>query len=102
MGKNETGPHETTAFLNARLIDPATGKDEPGGLLVKDGVIADLGAALRRNAPEHATVIDCKGHVLCPGLVDMRCSRVSPDRSTAKRSRRQATRLQPAVSRPSW
>ena len=71
MGKNETGPHETTAFLNARLIDPATGKDEPGGLLVKDGVIADLGAALRRNAPEHATVIDCKGHVLCPGLVDM-------------------------------
>ena len=45
MRKGETGPDEATAFLNARLIDPASGKDEPGGLLVKDGVIADLGAA---------------------------------------------------------
>jgi dihydroorotase len=71
MRKGEAGPDEATAFLNARLIDPASGKDEPGGLLVKDGVIADLGAQLRRNAPERARVIDCKGHVLCPGLIDM-------------------------------
>jgi len=59
-----------TVFLNARLIDPETGRDEPGGLLVKDGVIADLGAHLRRNAPEGAEVVDCKGHVLCPGIID--------------------------------
>jgi dihydroorotase len=59
------------AFLNARLIDPASGKDEPGGLLVKDGVITDLGGQLRRNAPDGARVVDCKGHVLCPGLIDM-------------------------------
>ena len=71
MRKSETGPDEATAFLNARLIDPASGKDEPGGLLVRDGVIAELGAKLRRNAPENARVIDCKGHVLCPGLIDM-------------------------------
>ena len=72
MRKGEpTGPDEATAFLNARLIDPASGKDEPGGLLVKDGVIAELGGHLRRNAPDRARVIDCKGHVLCPGLVDM-------------------------------
>jgi dihydroorotase len=71
MRKGETGPDEATAFLNARLIDPASGKDEPGGLLVRDGVIADLGAKLRRNAPENTRVIDCKGHVLCPGLIDM-------------------------------
>lgn len=58
-------------FLNARLIDPASGKDEPGGLLVRDGVIADMGPHLRRNAPEGTQVIDCRGHVLCPGLVDM-------------------------------
>jgi dihydroorotase len=62
---------EATAFLNARLIDPASGKDEPGGLLVKEGAIADLGGHLRRNAPERARVVDCKGHVLCPGLIDM-------------------------------
>jgi dihydroorotase len=60
-----------TAFLNARLIDPASGRDEPGGLLVRDGVIADLGGHLRRNAPDGASVIDCQGHVLAPGLIDM-------------------------------
>ena len=59
-----------TAFINARLVDPASNRDEPGGLLVEEGAIADLGAHLRRNAPENADVIDCKGHVLAPGLID--------------------------------
>jgi dihydroorotase len=59
-----------TVFINARLVDPASNRDEPGGLLVKDGVIADLGGHLRRNAPEGANVIDCKGNVLAPGLID--------------------------------
>jgi dihydroorotase len=71
MRKNGTSREEATAFLNARLVDPASGKDEPGGLLVKGGVIADLGPHLRRNAPDRASVVDCKGHVLCPGLIDM-------------------------------
>jgi dihydroorotase len=61
---------DATVFINARLVDPASGRDEPGGLLVKDGVIADLGEHLRRNAPAGATVVDCKNHVLCPGLID--------------------------------
>lgn len=59
-----------TAFINARLIDPASNRDEPGGLVVKDGVIADIGPHLRRNAPEGVDVVDCKGHVLAPGLID--------------------------------
>lgn len=71
MRKGEPRSEETTVFINARLVDPASGKDEPGGLLVKDGMIADLGAQLRRNAPDGARVIDCRGHVLCPGLIDM-------------------------------
>ena len=73
MRKNGTSDPkpEPTAFLNARLIDPASGKDQPGGLLVRDGLIADVGDHLRRNAPEKVRVVDCKGHVLCPGLVDM-------------------------------
>jgi dihydroorotase len=72
MRKREPAKTETaTAFLNARLVDPASGRDEPGGLLVKDGLIADLGGHLRRNAAEGATVVDCKGHVLAPGLIDM-------------------------------
>jgi dihydroorotase len=55
---------------NARLIDPATGLDAPGALLVRNGRIADHGPALGR--PDGAQVIDAGGAVLCPGLVDMR------------------------------
>jgi dihydroorotase len=71
MRKNGTAPYEPTTFLNARLIDPASGRDEPGGLLVRDGAICDLGAHLRRNAPDGTRIVDCRGHVLCPGLIDM-------------------------------
>lgn len=67
---SEPPAHRRTVFINARLIDPASGRDEPGGLLVEDGVIAELGGHLRRNAPDGAEVIDCKAHMLCPGLID--------------------------------
>ena len=75
-GKQPPAPRKTaqpaggTVFINARLIDPASGLDAPGGLLVCDGVIADFGSHLRRNAPPETEVIDCKGHVLAPGLID--------------------------------
>ncbi|MEL6291527.1 MAG: dihydroorotase [Pseudomonadota bacterium] len=62
---------QPTAFINARLIDPETGLDEPGGLIVIDDLIADFGPHLRRNASPDANVVDCGGNVLCPGLVDM-------------------------------
>lgn len=86
----ETPP---TVFINARLIDPATGLDEPGGLLVKDGVIADFGPHLRRNAPEGFAVYDCQGHILCPGLIDMQVFAGEPGyehRETLKTSSRAA------------
>ena len=59
-----------TLIINARLIDPASGLDTVGGLLVRDGRIADLGPALGR--PDGVVVVDAAGAVLCPGLVDMR------------------------------
>lgn len=62
-----------TVFCNARLIDPASGLDVKGGLLVENGKVADLGpklfADIDRNDPE---VVDCHGLVLAPGLIDMR------------------------------
>ncbi len=62
-----------TAYVNARLIDPASGLDAPGGLLSEDGLIAEFGSGLFANgAPENAETIDCRGRVLAPGLVDMR------------------------------
>ncbi len=70
--KPRDGAKQTTAtaFINARLVDPASNRDEPGGLLVTDGMITDIGPHLRRNAPEGVDVVDCKGHVLAPGLID--------------------------------
>ena len=53
-------------FQNARLIDPEGLSDETGSLTVEDGRIAALGG----EAPEGATVIDCNGRVLAPGIVD--------------------------------
>jgi dihydroorotase len=61
------------AFRNARLIDPASGLDARGGLLVENGKIADVGPRLFNDADPHdPEVIDCKGLVLAPGLIDMR------------------------------
>lgn len=62
-----------TAFINARLIDPATNLDTPGALLVEDGKIADVGPRLFNDAkPANADVIDCRGQVLSAGLIDLR------------------------------
>lgn len=56
-------------FLNARLVDPGSGSETRGGVLVADGVIADLGQV--SSAPDESRVIDCGGDVLAPGLIDM-------------------------------
>jgi dihydroorotase len=61
------------AFRNARLIDPASGLDAKGGLLVENGKIVDLGPKLFNNADrDDPELVDCKGLVLAPGLIDMR------------------------------
>lgn len=66
-------PAGRIAYLNARLLDPATGLDETGALLVEDGKIADFGAHLfKGGAPSVRQVVDCEGLCLAPGLVDMR------------------------------
>ena len=62
-----------TAFLNARLVDPESGLDAPGALLVEDDRIADLGPDLFADGvPEGVARVDCGGRVLAPGLIDVR------------------------------
>ncbi len=64
---------QRTAFINARLIDPGTDLDTTGALLVENDRIADMGPQLFNDArPQGATIIDCAGAVLAPGLIDMR------------------------------
>jgi dihydroorotase len=72
-----------TAFTNVRLVDPASGYDGPGGLIVTEGVIADVvrGGDLGSLSPE-VEVIDGKGAMLLPGLVDIRVKTGEPGTET--------------------
>jgi len=64
--------NDRVAYINARLIDPESSLDEIGGLLTEGSVIKDFGAKIFNNGtPEGAEIIDCQGHVLCPGLLDI-------------------------------
>jgi dihydroorotase len=56
-------------FRNARLLDPASGIDRVGSLLVQAGKIAAIDPPAR---PEDTEVVDCRGACVAPGLVDMR------------------------------
>jgi dihydroorotase len=64
-------PHRPLSLVNARLIDPATGLDAFGGLLIADGVIADLGMHITEGSIEGAEFLDCGGRTVAPGLIDM-------------------------------
>ena len=60
-------------LTNARIIDPSRDLDIEGDLLIADGVVRDakrgIGAA---GVPEGTEVVDCRGRVAAPGLIDMR------------------------------
>lgn len=60
-------------LANARLADPSRDLDSVGDVLIADGVIREakkgIGAA---GVPEGTEVIDCRGKLVAPGLVDMR------------------------------
>jgi len=76
---NETPPPKT-AYINARLLDPASGTDAPGDVLTVNGEIADVGRLFGEGTPEDALVVDCGGKCLAPGLVDMMASLGEPGR----------------------
>ena len=60
------------AFVNVRLLDPASGLDAPGALLIEDGRIAEVGPKLFADGvPSGLEAVDGGGHCLCPGLIDM-------------------------------
>ena len=56
----------TLHLTNARLIDPETLTEATGSLTIHNGLIA----AINGPAPKSATLIDCGGHPLAPGIVD--------------------------------
>ena len=67
-----------TAIVNARLLDPATGTDVPGGVLFEDGVILDHGTGLLAAPSAADAVIDAGGLCLAPGVIDLRVKTGEP------------------------
>jgi len=61
------------ALLGARVLDPASGHDGPGGVLVEEGEVRAAGRdVVSANLPAAAERVDLRGAVVAPGLVDMR------------------------------
>src|SRR6516164_4837868 len=60
-------------LANAHIVDPSRDLEFAGDLLIADGVIREakrgIGAA---GVPEGTEIVDCKGKVVAPGLIDMR------------------------------
>ena len=60
-------------LANAHILDPSRDLEIDGDLLIADGVIREakrgIGAA---GVPEGTEIIDCKGKLVAPGLIDMR------------------------------
>jgi dihydroorotase len=57
---------------NARIVDPASGRDRAGAIEVTDGVITGLSDGAAPGIPDGAEVYDARGLVVAPGLIDMR------------------------------
>lgn len=57
----------TLHLTNARLINPETGTDALGSLTIHDGLIV----AINDPAPEGVAEVDCSGHCLAPGIIDI-------------------------------
>ena len=72
-----------TAYVNARLVDPESGYDGRGALVVVDGLIAEV---VRKSRIEAASpdleLVDCGGAVLAPGLIDIRVKTGEPGAET--------------------
>ena len=62
------------AITNARIVTVAGAPVEKGTLVMRDGVIEDVGASIA--VPADAVVVDATGLVVYPGLIDMSNSTV--------------------------
>ncbi len=60
---------------NARLLDPASGLDAPGAVLLRGGLIEAVGTI---TAPEGTATLDAEGACLAPGLIDLRAATGEP------------------------
>ena len=68
----------TLSIINARIIDPASGYDGPGTIVIDNGLISDMGV----DVDPVGEVIDAHGLIASPGLIDMRVMTGEPGRES--------------------
>lgn len=68
-------PAAPIAIINGRVICPASGQDGIATILLQDRMVAGIGHA---EPPSHAQVIDARGLVVAPGLIDVGVFRAHP------------------------
>jgi dihydroorotase len=70
-------PARAVLLAGGRLVDPAAGVDAVLDLRVERGVVAEVGPGL---AADGAQVVDCRGLVVAPALVDLHAHLREPGR----------------------
>lgn len=73
---SKVSSHKKILYKNARIIDPKSGFDEVGDLLVIGDKITDFGADFAKTIAQNSSInadeiVDCHGLVLAPGLIDI-------------------------------
>ncbi|WP_373235568.1 dihydroorotase [Cohaesibacter celericrescens] len=66
------------ALTNVQLLDPSTGLEEHGAILIEEGKIKAIGANVAGQLPTDILRIDGGGKIAAPGLVDMHVTTGEP------------------------
>jgi dihydroorotase len=56
-----------------RVIDPGRGFDAEADVLIKDGVVARVGAGVAGGVGREVRIVDVRGSWVVPGLIDLHC-----------------------------
>ena len=68
-----------------RIVDAATDTDKTGDIYLEDGIIAEIGQKLKKKDGDR--VIDAKGKLVMPGIIDLHVHFVIRARHIRKISR---------------
>ncbi|MCA8890992.1 MAG: amidohydrolase family protein [Hyphomonas sp.] len=66
------------SIYNARLLDPASGLDETGAILIDRGKIKEIAGGQTEPHADATNTIDAAGLCLAPGLIDLRVKTGEP------------------------